>query len=81
MKINDDSPGKFDQVDEGIFLGYSTKSKAYKCYNIWLWKIVESINVNIIEVVLEKEFEINEDDHILRDLKEYAAKEKKEPEK
>ena len=29
IKINDDSPGKFDyRVDEGIFLGYSTISKA-----------------------------------------------------
>ena len=34
IKINDGSSGKFDsQVDEGIFLGYSPRSKAYKCYN------------------------------------------------
>ena len=34
IKINDGSPGKFDsRVDEGIFLGYSTRIKAYKCYN------------------------------------------------
>jgi len=34
IKINDDSLGKFDsRVDEGIFLGYSTRIKAYKCYN------------------------------------------------
>ena len=29
IKINDGSPGKFDsRVDEGIFLGYSIRSKA-----------------------------------------------------
>lgn len=34
IKINDGLLGKFDfRVDEGIFLGYSTQCKAYKCYN------------------------------------------------
>ena len=32
-----------------IFLVYSTKSKAYKCFNLWTRKIVESINVKIDE--------------------------------
>ena len=32
-------------MDDGILLGYSSKSKAYKCYNLRLNKIVESINV------------------------------------
>ncbi|GLJ46796.1 hypothetical protein SUGI_0986920 [Cryptomeria japonica] len=35
--------------DEGIFLGYSTNSKAYKFYNNRLRKMVESINVRIDE--------------------------------
>ena len=53
IKINDDSPGKFDsRVDEGIFLGYSTRSKAYKCYNSHLRKIVESVDVKIDEALL-----------------------------
>ena len=34
-------------MDEGILFGYSSKSKAYKCYNLRLNKIVESINVKI----------------------------------
>ena len=55
IKINDDSPGKFDSwVDEGIFFGYSIRSKAYKCYNNRLWKIVESIDVKINEDLPEK---------------------------
>ena len=56
IKINDGSLGKFDsRVDEGIFLGYSTWSKAYKCYNYRLKKIVESIDVKVDEDLPEKE--------------------------
>ena len=41
---------KFDaKSDEGIFLGYSTRSKAYKCLNTNTNKIVESANVNFDE--------------------------------
>ena len=35
--------------DEGIILGYSSRSKGYKCYNKRLWKIVEIIDVVIDE--------------------------------
>ena len=35
--------------DEGIFLGYSTRSKAYKCLNANTNKVVESANVNFDE--------------------------------
>ena len=35
--------------DEGIFLGYSTRSKSYKCLNTNTNKIVESANVNFDE--------------------------------
>ena len=35
--------------DEGIFLGYSTKSKAYKCLNSNTNKVVESANVKVDE--------------------------------
>ena len=44
----EDKIGKFDsRVDKGILLGYSSKSKTYKCYNHRLNKIVESINVKV----------------------------------
>ena len=36
-------------MDEGIFVGYSWKSKAYRCYNLRMNKIVESINVKFHE--------------------------------
>jgi hypothetical protein len=46
----DDRSGKFDaKSTEGIFLGYSTRSKAYKCLNIDTNKVVESANVNFDE--------------------------------
>jgi hypothetical protein len=42
--------GKFDsRVEKDIFVGYSCKSKAYKCFNLRLNRIVESINVRIDE--------------------------------
>jgi len=46
----DEDLGKFDaRSDEGIFLGYSTQSKAYQYYNKRLRKIIESTNVNVDE--------------------------------
>ena len=50
IKNNDKKLGKFDaRADEGIFLGYASKSKGYKCYNKTLQKIVESIDVRFDE--------------------------------
>ena len=44
IKREGNKGGKFDsQVDEGIFVGYSRKRKEYRCYNLILNKIVESI--------------------------------------
>ena len=35
IKREDQNLGKFEsRVDEGIFVGYSRKRKAYKCYNL-----------------------------------------------
>jgi hypothetical protein len=42
--------GKFDsRVDKGILFVYSSARKEYKCYNLILNKVVESINVTIDE--------------------------------
>ena len=76
IKINEDSPGKFDsRVDEGIFLGYSTRIKAYKCYNSRLWKLVVSIDVMIDESLLENQIE----DHEFEPF--FEQSEEEEPEK
>ena len=50
---NNENLGKFDaRVDEGIFLGYASKSKGYRCYNKTLRKIVE-----IIDVIFDEELQ------------------------
>ena len=50
IKIEDQNLGKFEsRVDEGIFVGYSCKIKAYKCYNLIRKQIVENINVTFDE--------------------------------
>ena len=42
--------GKFDSwSDEGIFLGYSFTSKAYRVYNKRIMKVMETVNVVIDE--------------------------------
>lgn len=42
--------GSFEaRTNEGIFLGYSTNKKAYKCYNKRLRIFLESINAKIDE--------------------------------
>lgn len=80
IKTNDDSPGKFDsRVNEGIFLGYSIRSKAYKCYNKRLRKIVERIDVKIDEDLPEKEIEEHEVDPLIEE--EEPEKEEKTKEK
>ena len=46
IKRNEDDLGKFDsRIEEGIFLGYSSTKKEYRCYNKRLHKIVESADV------------------------------------
>ena len=56
--MKDDRHGKFDaKSDEGIFLGYLTRSKAYKCMNVNTNKVVESANVNFDEFVEDHEDE------------------------
>ena len=56
--------GNFDaKSDEGIFLGYSTRSKAYKCLNTNTKNIVESANVNFdkhVEVYFDESKQIED---------------------
>ena len=50
IKREDGRMGKFEYcVDKGVLVGYSSTRKAYKCYNLRLNKVVESINVTIDE--------------------------------
>src|SRR5271156_6742821 len=52
----DDGVNKFDaRSDEGIFLGYSTKRKAYRCFNLRLNKVIESTHVKIDENFMVQE--------------------------
>ena len=47
-----DSLGKFDaRADEGTFLGYSSRSKAYKVLNHRTGKVEESIHVKFDETL------------------------------
>jgi hypothetical protein len=55
IKREDGRMRKFDsRVDKGVLVGYSSTRKAYKCYNMRLNKIVESINVTINEIGRKK---------------------------
>ena len=48
--LKDFRNGKLDvKSEEGIFLGYSTRSKAYKCLNTNTNKVVESASVKFDE--------------------------------
>jgi hypothetical protein len=48
IKRLDENLGKFDvSFDEGIFLGYASNKKAYRCYNIRSHNIVESAYVKV----------------------------------
>ena len=50
IKREDQKLGKFEsRVNEGTFVGYSRKTKFYKCYNLRRKQIVDSINVTFDE--------------------------------
>jgi hypothetical protein len=52
IKNNDENIGKYDdRDDEGIFLGYATNSKGYKCYNKRLHKLVDCIDIKVDEEI------------------------------
>ena len=55
IKKLDEKLGKFDaRSDEGIFLGYASTKKAYRCYNLRLHKIVESADVTMDDLKTKK---------------------------
>nr|XP_023875071.1 uncharacterized protein LOC111987578 [Quercus suber] len=55
--LNDrENLGKFDaKSDEGIFLGYSTTSRAYRVFNKRTKRVMESINVEIDDAITKVE--------------------------
>jgi hypothetical protein len=55
IKNNDENIGKYDdRDDEGIFLGYATNSKGYRCYNKRLHKLADCIDIKVDEEILVK---------------------------
>jgi FtsZ-interacting cell division protein YlmF len=56
IKNNNENLGKYDdRDDEGIFLGYDTNSKGYRCFNKRLYKLVDCIDLKVDEGVLARE--------------------------
>jgi hypothetical protein len=52
IENNNENIGKYDdRADEGIFLGYATNSKGYRCYNKRLHKLVDCINIKVDEEI------------------------------
>ena len=63
IRVNYYNLEKNDSIlDEGIFLGYATRIKVYKCYNIRLNKIIEIPYVRIDEEFKYRKTD-NDDDH------------------
>jgi transposase InsO family protein len=79
IKREDGKMGKFDsRVDKGVLVGYSSTRKAYKCYNLRLNKVVESINITIDETGRPESKE--EENESMEQLFEEEAEDEKEVE-
>jgi hypothetical protein len=82
IKREDDRMGNFDShVDKGVLVVYLSTRKSYKCYNLILNKVVESINITIDETCrpesqeeenksLEQLFEEEEEDEVEEEYEE-----------
>jgi hypothetical protein len=83
IKREDERMRKFDShVDKRIFVCYSSTRKAYKCYNLRLNKVVESINVTIDEIDRpeSKEEENKSMEHLFEEEDEKEVEEEDEDE-
>lgn len=80
----DDNIGKlYSWVDKGILVGYSRTRKKYKCYNLRIKKIVESINTKVDEASLQKNKKESRNSNILEEseVKELMIDEEEEEER
>ena len=64
-------------MDEGIFVGYSWNRKTYRCYNLILKKIMESINVKVDESSLLKTKKERKNPYVLEDQIDIELKQEK----
>lgn len=83
IKRDDGKIRKFgSQVDEGIFVGYSSKRKGYKCYNLRSGKIVETINVKVDESISstnrQEDFDKQYEGEIIQEKEEEEKQEKEQ---
>ena len=79
IKREDKKIGKFDSwVDEGIFVGYSWKHKAYNSYNLRLKKILEIINVKFDETYLLKTKKEDINSNIFKEQEKEELKQEEE---
>jgi hypothetical protein len=77
IKREDGKMGKFDsRVEKGVLVGYSSTRKEYKCYNLRLNTVVESINVTIDETDRPESKE--EENESMEHLFEEEAEDEKE---
>ena len=62
IKREDGNLGKFDsRMDEGIFLGYSSTKREYKCYNLKSHNIIDSSSVTVDDTKSRIQIQVSED--------------------
>jgi FtsZ-interacting cell division protein YlmF len=76
IKNNNENLGKYDdRADEGIFLGYATNSKGYRCYNKRLHKLVDCIDIKFDGIPVR---EVNNTESITEDIGEVEVEQVQE---
>jgi hypothetical protein len=84
IKNNDENIGKYDDMfDEGIFLGYATSSKGYRCYNKRLHKLIDCIDIKVdeeIPVINLRSVEPNIEDIVKHEDEQVQGSEREESE-